>query len=279
MALPSLDHCGELVRVADPDRFLTGVTAPPDRRADLFALYVFNVEVAKTREAVSEPMLGQIRLQWWREAVEECFSGTPRRHWVVEALAQAVRTHDLPRELFDRLIDARESDLDSAPPTVLADFETYCRETSGTLSMLAAQVLGATSAETLTAAEKVGTAWAMIGTVRALPFALQRKDWTLPADVMDSHGVDRQQLGRLKSSPELAEAVRSLLERARAVLRDARTYKAEKAAVPALLLARLGDVYLGQVRRAGCDPFDPRVAAQPARRSLAVAWGAWTGRW
>ena len=33
-------------------------------------LYAFNHELARAREAVSEPPLALIRLQWWREVVE-----------------------------------------------------------------------------------------------------------------------------------------------------------------------------------------------------------------
>ena len=83
-------YCAELVRQQDSDRYLTALFAAAALRADLFALYAFNVEVARGREAVSEPMLGHIRLQWWRDAIAECFSGTPRHHQVVEPLA-AVR--------------------------------------------------------------------------------------------------------------------------------------------------------------------------------------------
>ena len=50
----------------------------------MFALYAFNYEIARVREIVREPMLGQIRLQWWREAVSAAFSGMPpRQHEVV----------------------------------------------------------------------------------------------------------------------------------------------------------------------------------------------------
>src|ERR1041385_2992054 len=56
-----------LCRRHDRDRYQTALFAPADRREALFALYAFNYEIARVREIVSEPMLGQIRLQWWRE--------------------------------------------------------------------------------------------------------------------------------------------------------------------------------------------------------------------
>src|ERR1700730_69402 len=75
-----------LVRRHDPDRFLTALFAPPEKRDALLTLYAFNHELARAREAVSEPPLGLIRLQWWREVVE----GARRRHEVAEPLTAAI---------------------------------------------------------------------------------------------------------------------------------------------------------------------------------------------
>src|SRR5579872_6213314 len=97
-----------LVREHDRDRYQTALFAPADRRAALFALYAFNYEVARVRESVTQPMLGQIRLQWWREAVEAAFAGAPpRHHEVAGPLAAAIGEFGLTRRHFDRLIDAR----------------------------------------------------------------------------------------------------------------------------------------------------------------------------
>ena len=65
----------------DNDRFLTALFAAAAEREALFALYAFNIEIAKTRETVSEPLIGQMRLQWWRDAIDEIFGDGPvRRH-------------------------------------------------------------------------------------------------------------------------------------------------------------------------------------------------------
>src|ERR1700732_3880785 len=106
-----------LVRRHDRDRFQTVLFAPAARREALFALYAFNYEIARVRESVTEPMLGQIRLQWWREAIAAAFeSGPVRNHIVVEPLTAIIRELALTREHFERLIDARELDLADDPP-------------------------------------------------------------------------------------------------------------------------------------------------------------------
>src|SRR5207302_2099716 len=113
-----------LVRRHDRDRYQTALFAPAERREALFALYAFNYEIARVREIVSEPMLGQIRLQWWREVIAAVFAGEPpRRHQVVLPLTDAIREFRLSRALLEELIDSRERDLDAAPPETMAALE------------------------------------------------------------------------------------------------------------------------------------------------------------
>ena len=94
----ALSPVGALARAADYDRYLSALFAPVDSREALFALIAFNHEVARIPEAVSEPMLGRIRLQWWREVLEAVDAGEPaRRHEVAVPLADAIRACSLDR--------------------------------------------------------------------------------------------------------------------------------------------------------------------------------------
>ena len=136
-ALDRLSSCGHQVRRHDHDRYLTSLFAPADRREALFAIAAFNLEVAKTREVVSEPMLGRIRLQWWRESIDGIYDGRVRRHEVVEPLAHAVDHYDLTRGHFDRVIDARDFDLEDRAPVDLAELESYAEATAAPLMWLA----------------------------------------------------------------------------------------------------------------------------------------------
>src|SRR5215469_5150788 len=96
-ALPPI---AALVRRHDRDRYQTALFAPPAARDALFSLYAFNYEVARVRETVHEPMLGQIRLQWWREAIDTASrGGAVRAHPVVEAITATIRGYRLDRSL------------------------------------------------------------------------------------------------------------------------------------------------------------------------------------
>ena len=162
------------MRRHDRDRYQTVLFAPAARREALFALYAFNYEIARVRESVTEPMLGQIRLQWWRENIAAAFEGGPvRHHPVVEALTGSIRELPMTRDHFDRLINARETDLDDQPPASLRTLEDYAEATSARLIYLALEVLGVHNSAAGEAAQDVG-ALLLLGLMAAPGGAAQR---------------------------------------------------------------------------------------------------------
>src|SRR5262249_33411527 len=156
-------YCGQQVRRYDHDRFLTALFVPQPHRDDLLALYAFNLELAKIRETVTEPMLGRIRLQWWRETLEGFGRGQVREHAVAAPLAETVRRHRLEPEQLARLIEGREHDVEPEPPADLAALEAYAADTSATLVELALAVLDGDHPAAREAARHVGIAHALAG--------------------------------------------------------------------------------------------------------------------
>ena len=281
MSDTTLSYCGQEVRRHDNDRFLTALFAPAELREDLFALYAFNTEIARTREVVTEPMLGQIRLQWWRESVEGIYEGQPRRHEVVTALATAVERGGLSRPLLERLVDAREADLDDAPPKTLACLVNYAESTSSPLVQLALQAADARGEAAMAAGRHVGIAYSLTGILRSVPHLARAHRTRLPADLLAKHGVSEPRLFDLKPQESIRELVREVAEVARSHLAEARSRRAEvpKAALPALLPAVLAELYLDVLAKAGHDPFAPRVALAHPLRHAKLAWRSLLGRW
>ena len=160
---PSENYCLNEVKRHDHDRYLAALFLPAEKRAAGLALIAFNLEIARTREIVSESVLGQIRLQWWRETIDGLYDGTPREHPVVETLHATIREHDLPREPLGRLIDAREADLEDEPPADLMALESYARDTSGELLALVMRCLASRNDEAEAAAERIGELGTRLG--------------------------------------------------------------------------------------------------------------------
>jgi NADH dehydrogenase [ubiquinone] 1 alpha subcomplex assembly factor 6 len=265
------------VRQHDRDRFQTALFAPADRREALFALYAFNYEIARVREAVREEMLGRIRLQWWREVVEAAYAGRPpRRYDTVEALSETISRHDLTRADFERLIDAREADLAGTPPPTLAALEDYCEASSGCLVHLAAEALGFRGAVASSVAREVGIAYGLTGLLRAMPYHAAAGRSYLP----DEFAVDPEDYRKRRATPELRGAVAALAAAAEQNLARAHTNRRAipRAARAALLPATIASRYLKELNRASNDPFVPALLAPDPLQSWRLLAASLHGR-
>ncbi|HEY8574582.1 squalene/phytoene synthase family protein [Phenylobacterium sp.] len=147
-----------LLKRVDPDRWLSSrFVVDPERRADVVAIYAFDHELARAPKVASNPLLGEIRLTWWREVLDEVFEGRPvRHHPTAQALGQAVRRHALPREPLEAMIDARYRELDPAPMSEAEALE-WARDTAGRAAELAVRLLD--PAADAPAARDAGAAW------------------------------------------------------------------------------------------------------------------------
>lgn len=280
MALPA--SLADLLRRHDRDRYLLGLFAPSDRRVAVMALYAFNYEIAKTREVVSEALLGRIRLQWWREALDEAYGhGAVRAHEVMTPLAEAIRKYRLGRAHFDAMIAARERELEDEPLPTLAALEEYCAATAGRLQQLVLEALDVRDPAAAEVAREVGIAYALAGLIRAIPFHARRRRLFIPADIAAEAKLDRAAVFELAASPALAAAVQRLALAGREHLASARSRREALpgAALPALLPARIAAGYLRDIEAVRGNVFDPRLAARASRSVLRLAWAAATRRY
>jgi NADH dehydrogenase [ubiquinone] 1 alpha subcomplex assembly factor 6 len=266
-----------LLRRHDRDRFLASLLAPADKRPALWALLGFNYEIARVREIVSQPILGQIRLQWWRDTVAEIYENkSVRRHEVATPLAEAVQGHGISRTLLDRMIDARERDLIDEPPATLEALESFLGDTAGALLQAQAEVLsGADGGE---AATHVGIAWGLVGLMRSVPFHAAAGVRYVPTDLAEAAGLTEQMLFTARPSPALGATLQSLAEIAQRHLSAARARHPSARIRPALLTARLADVYLKRLKAAGYDPYRPEVQLPDPLAAWRMAWGRLIGR-
>ncbi|EAR50549.1 Probable Phytoene/squalene synthetase [Oceanicola granulosus HTCC2516] len=205
----SLAACAAIVERGDPDRFLAAMSCPPPAREVLFPLYAFNVEVSRAPYVTDEPMIAEMRLQWWRDAVEEIDAGkAPRAHEVAAPLAGVMRAHDLPAALLDEAVAARRWDVWKEPFEDAAAFEAHIQRTAGHLAWLSALGLGAGAAEEAGVRE-VAHAGGVAAWLQAVP-ALEAKGLQplvagRPDDVRALAGAA---LARLKAARVRSEAAR-----------------------------------------------------------------------
>lgn len=281
---PPLSPLGEDVRRHDRDRFTTALFATPDRREDLFALYAFNAEVAAIREKVHEPMIGFMRLQWWRDTLVTVYEGAPPPpgHPLAAALTDAIRRHDLRQEDFEAVLHGREQDMSDDPPEDRAAVIEYAAATGGAVQRLAVGVLlgrGSSTDAAASAAEAVGTAWALTGLLRAAAFHAAQNRVYFPRADLAAHGQGPEVVVAGVPHAAVAAVAEGLAEEARARLATARQLRRQvsRAALPALLPAVLADGYLRRLRRRQWNVFHPDMRVIDTR-PLHLTVATFTGR-
>lgn len=137
----SLQAMADIVAKGDPDRFDACMAAPVATRTALFPIYAFNVEVSRATWAVSEPVIGEMRLQWLQDALDDIANGkVSRKHEVITALADVLDGQGA--QILDQLVQARWRDLHSKPFRDVGQFREYLDATGGTLMWVAARALG-----------------------------------------------------------------------------------------------------------------------------------------
>ncbi len=269
-------HCETLVREGDPDRYFATLFAPSAFRPHLFALSAFSLTIARVREAASNPMAGEIRLQWWRDALQGEARGDVKANPVAAALEDAIVKRKLGRQPFVDLLDARVFDLYDDPMPRVNDLEGYCGETASALIRLGSLVLSdGVEPGGAGAAGHAGVAYGVTGLLRALPWHARNGQLYLPADILRENGVTREDIVTGRGGPGLMRACADLRALAR---RHLKAYEAAHATIaPAARLAflpvSLVEGYLAAMERPDYDPLNARVE-MPSWRRLWWLWRA-----
>ncbi len=289
MARTDNDPCATIVEEGDRDRALSLSFAPQDLRADLAALYAFNVEIARVRDVISQPLPGEIRLQWWRDVIvppggdpsgqdappDTAPGGGGGGHPVASRLLEAIARHNLPGAAFDRMLEARIFDLYDDPMPSREHFEAYAGETASTLIMLAATILSPRDADIIAdAAGHAGVAQTVAGVLRLLPIHRARRQVLVPADILDAAGCSPEALIAGEGDAP-GRAVAAMVAFGRDHAGKARRLYANvpKTVRPAFLPALLATPYLDRIGRSGAEVLrhTPDVSA-PRKALLYWRW-------
>jgi phytoene synthase len=244
----SLQACAEIVERGDPDRFLATMAAPPAARAVLFPLYAFNIEVSRAPWVTEEPMIAEMRLQWWRDALEEIAAGGPvRSHEVTQQLAGVLDAQ--AARALDRTVAARRWDIYREPFEDSAHFAEHLDATAAELMWQAVRLLGG-GPEVEAEVRATGHGAGLVRFLQAVP--------------------ELEARGRVPLVDGRAQAIREL---ARAALRAMPAWRRLRRQVPRQARAGLLEAWQAPVllRQIAADPSrvaQGRVALSPFRKKL-----------
>ena len=264
--------CADLVRTHDFPRYAATLFLDADVRRALLALYAFNAEISRVRDSVSQPIAGEVRMQWWTDMLAGHGHGGVEGNPVASELLQVIRNFGLPVEPLSRLIEEHQFDLYNDPMPTLAALEGYATDTSSALFVLAARVAGRPSAEAEHLACHAGLAQTFAQVIAGLPHDASRRQLFVPLQLLKAQGSDMEEVFAGKETPRVRAALDRLIGEAQNHLRTAFSLLGEvpQSTRPVFLPLALVRRDLERMSRADADPFVP----QPPSR-FSTLWTLW----
>ena len=251
----------EIVRAGDPDRFAATMAASEAAREKLWPLYAFNLEIARAPYVTQEPLIAEMRLQFWADVMAEIARGAaPRAHEVAQPLAAVWRAEGLPVALGEEMIAARRWDIARMSFSDAAALAAHLDATAGHLMWLAARVLGAPSnSETV---------------VRDMAYASGLANWLVAVPALRA-------AGRVPLVDESDRAIGALAEEGLRRLGQARAQRARLPAsvLPALLTGWQAGPILRRAVRRPARVREGRLQGSEFVRRSGLLWRGLSGRW
>lgn len=264
--------CADEVRAHDFERYAATLFTDPAQRRALLALFAFAGEVARVRDHISQPLPGEIRLQWWVDTLSGTEHGGVEGHPVAAELLSAVATFGLPVDDLVRMLEAHRFDLYDDPMPTMDALDSHLADTSGKLFELAARICAPQVSVPAELARHAGLAQGLVRIVSLLPVHAARRQLYLPQQLLELNAVGVEDIFAGTVTPHLRTVLAYLGREARTHLDTA---VAELAAAPSAM--RRAFLPLAQVRktlqRMEQREFDPFRPSPPSR--LAVLWTFW----
>lgn len=264
--------CADLVRSHDFVRYASTLFMPAIQRRALLAIYAFNVEISRVRDQVSQPLPGEMRLQWWTDMMTGAGHGGIEGNPVAAELLLVIRDYRLPVDLLSRLVDEHQFDLYNDPMPSMAALESYVNDTSSALFSLGARIAARPSEAIDHLARHAGLAQGMLQVIATLPWDTARRQLFVPLQLLEQHGSGIEEVFSGKQTPQARAAIDQLIGDARGHLKTAFELlgSVPPEVRPVFLPLALLRSDLKRMSRADSDPFAPRTVSR-----LRTLWTLW----
>ncbi len=206
----SADVVRSAARAFERDRYLAALLAPASARDDLVALSAFAGDLHRIPSFVSEPMAGEIRLQWWRDTVEAGLSTDvgSSGHPIADAICALARRRAIALPTLHAVIDAISDRLEDTPFETADALAANLRAWDGGLFGLALAVVrnGEASADETRLIADLGVVYGLARTLVEAPAELAQGRIVLPREAQARHGISLESA----RGPQAMQAWRAL---------------------------------------------------------------------
>jgi 15-cis-phytoene synthase len=186
------ERCAEITRGSRSSFYYAFILLPPERRRALYAVYAFCrfVDDIADDESIREPAL---LLKRWREELDRVYAGAPTRA-LSRALADSARRFNIPRELFEEIINGVEMDLSRNRYQSWEELRPYCYRVASALGLICIEIFGYRNPSAKLYAENLGLALQLTNILRDVREDAERGRIYLPLEDLARFKVSEEEI-------------------------------------------------------------------------------------
>jgi len=271
------EYCQQKASASGSSFYYSFLFLPPERRRAITAVYAYCREVDDVVDEISDSVAAEATLGWWRNEVRELFRGYPT-HPVTRALQPFVdREFGISEQRMTAILDGMELDLRQNRFLDYAALRRYAHHVAGVVGEISASIFGATDAQTLQYAARLGLTLQLINVIRDVGDDARRGRIYLPLDEMQRFDVKAADLLGARYVEGFVPLLQFQAQRAKATYREALTLLPavdRKAQRPGLIMGAIYSTLLSEIERENFQVLHQRIALTPVRK-LWIAWRTW----
>ncbi len=238
-------------------RYVCCLFAKPLERELLFQFFVWVEEIDEIKFKVSEPMLGHVRIQWWREVMEATLEGQHASQPFLALLVKQKKLSQFAKGSFEIFLSACEKEIDGFIPENLNDLEDFISHKYGSVLTMALSLLGDFENRTKQAIHHVALAYGHLDLLLKAPQLARKNCIMLPRDLLTEAEINADEAPLTENKKIVTEITLYLISRAKAQLSQARSFRKyiNRDALPVLFHACLTDDSIRLIRKYRCSIY------------------------
>jgi squalene synthase HpnC len=277
---PSLDaaqaYCQRLARTHYENFSVATWFLPQRLRQHFFNVYAYCRISDDLGDEVGDPSASLLLLGQWERELEACYSGTPR-HPVFVALAETVRTFEIPQQEFSDLLRAFRQDQTVTRFPTFNDLLGYCRYSANPVGHLVLYLCGYRDAERQKLSDFTCTALQLANFWQDVSVDYAKSRIYLPLEDRSQFGVSEEDIAAERNTPPFCEMMKFEVQRAREWFDQGRPLVGKvdrELAIDLELFTRGGQEILNAIEQQGFAVLGRRPSISKARKLALVARAA-----
>jgi 15-cis-phytoene synthase len=262
-------YCKTVVKKSAGNFFLAFQLLPRTKKYAIYAVYAFCRAADDAVDELPEPSLRRAALNTVKNGLERVYRGDPQTP-VEIALNDTVGKYRLTRKYFDDLILGMEGDIEYVSLDKMSELDEYCYRAAGTVGLLCLEVFGVAGATAKRYGLALGKALQLTNVIRDIREDALIGRCYIPRELLDEHGVTRDDIINGRNSKGFEKLVRRLIAIAESAYQEAEKYRPKNVSKKLMTSEAMRRVYYALLHKIKEEPgkvLNERVSLSPWKKA------------